>query len=79
MKRKVYLCNLSYEQIHDDIGGVRGTIVFDEPMTYDEFKKICNERYFILLSEEPSLHIDINEDNIIKKVMEMEAKGHDEI
>lgn len=44
----VYLYNLEWSKIHDDIGGASANIVFNNRMSYDEYKQLISKKYFIL-------------------------------
>ena len=48
MKKKVYLSNIEWEKVYEDKGGVKATIVFNDLMTYEEYKKLLNSIYFLL-------------------------------
>ena len=48
MKLEVYLQDLTYERVHDNVGCVIGEIIFKNSMTYDEFTNILDKRYFTL-------------------------------
>ena len=63
MNKKVYLCDLDFTRIKTGYkndgtpdfmvkGGVKATIVFNNTMSYDEFKKIRDNTYFYLTNED---------------------------
>lgn len=69
MNKKVYLCDLDFTRIKTGYkndgtpnfmvkGGVKANIVFNNTMSYDEFKKIRDNTYFYLTNEDYKSRID---------------------
>ena len=50
MKQQVYLCNLEWNKIHDNVGGVVGNIVFKNAISHENFEKIISKTYFFFLA-----------------------------
>jgi len=48
MNRKVYLSDLEWTQMHDDIGGVKGKLIFFDSISYEEYIKLSNSGCFLL-------------------------------
>ena len=48
MNKKVYLSNLEWVKTHDNMGGVKAEIVFNDNMTYDEYKELHDKTYYVL-------------------------------
>ena len=48
MNKKVYLSDLEWTKTHDNMGGVKANIVFNDNMTYDEYKELHDKTYYVL-------------------------------
>lgn len=66
MSEEVYFSNLDWIKTHDDIGGVRGTVIFKNNMTYEDYKEISHKTY-LLLEESQQKEIEIL-NNIINEI-----------
>lgn len=58
--RDVYLSNLEWTRVHDDMGGVIGNIIFDKLMTYEDYQRLSNSTHFILCNKD---YIELLEQN----------------
>ena len=68
MSEEVYFTNLDWYKTHDNMGGVVGTFVFKNNMTYEEYKDIQRKMY-LLLEESQQEEID-RLNRIIKQAIE---------
>lgn len=48
IEKEVYLSNIEWTKIRDNIGGVKGDLIFKDNISYEEYIKILKETYFIL-------------------------------
>ena len=50
--KEIYLSNLEWIKAHDDIGGVKGNLIFKDNMSCEEYKKLVKSVYFILCNKD---------------------------
>ena len=48
MNKQVYLSNLEWKKTHDNMGGVKASLIFKDNMSYEEYKELCKKIFFIL-------------------------------
>ena len=78
MNKKVYLSDPEWTKTHDNLGGVKADIVFDNPMEYEEYDKEFNDmengRYYYLTDKDYKSIVDkLKEIVKNKKSIDVEA------
>ena len=56
--REIYLSNLEWTRVHDNIGGVMGNIVFKDAMPYEEYQKLLKTTYFTLCDKDYTTNVE---------------------
>ena len=50
--KEIYLSNLEWTKIYDNMGGVMGNTVFKDSISYEEYQKLFKSNYFVLCNKD---------------------------
>jgi len=50
--KEIYLSNLEWTKIHDNIGGVMANLVFKNNMSYETYQKLFKNTYYVLCTKD---------------------------
>lgn len=48
MEKEVYLSDIEWSKMYNNVGGVTATLVFKEPITFEEYEKLYNKKYILV-------------------------------
>ncbi len=51
MSEEVYLYNLDWYHVHDNIGCVKGAFALKDSLSFEEYKELFKETYYILTTK----------------------------
>lgn len=71
-EKEVYFSNLEWIKTHDNMGCVKGDLIFKDNISYEEYEKILKERYFVL----SNIQLQSNW-NSLREWLEEEYKKYD--
>lgn len=69
MNKKVYLSALEWTKTHNDVGGVKGNIIFYDSMSYEDYNKILNSGAFVLKSIEKQENVSKEQELALEGVL----------
>ena len=75
--KEIYLSNLEWIKAHDDIGGVKGNLIFKDNMSCEEYKKLVKSVYFILCNKDYITNLQQEIDKLTAESTEWESKYYD--